>query len=235
MKATRILILSLVMLFAAPAMASTDHHGPKVIKVVKKKRTQRATAKQYRKTRVHPRHHRTRVVRRRVVRRRTRVVRPPHRTVIVQRPAMQRVVVSDSPRANRDIQFSLLQKHLTLSGVEIGFRFARGHLEAHFGTGVNLLDQMENNCRGFNCPSSPDFSWATGLRYMPMSGQFSPYLSVGLQGSYSDIEKTRAMVGGGVHWVTHGGFTASLGVEYAIAEEDPSRAVVPTVTLGYSF
>ena len=143
-----------------------------------------------------------------------------------------------SPRIARPVQVSFTLKHLELMGAEVGVRFLDGHLEAHVGTGMNLLPET-NVCSGFSpspiCNKEGVVMWDIGLRWYPMYGSFSPYVSAGAMGPLNVSEAPVALIGAGIHWAGHQGLTVNLGADFALGQDDPARMVVPTLTVGYAF
>lgn len=140
-----------------------------------------------------------------------------------------------SPRVERPIQVSFSQKHLMFSGGELGVRFLNGHLEAHLGLGVNLLpEETLTVCGAAGCTSEQRLMLEGGLRWYPLYGQFSPYVSLGMMGSPTG-DTPIGLAGAGIHWHSRFGLTINAGLEIAIGVDDPERIVLPTIGIGYAF
>ena len=43
------------------------------------------------------------------------------------------------------------------------------------------------------------------------------------------------LVGGGINLSTYHGFTASLGIDFAVGETNPDKMFVPNLQIGYAF
>ncbi len=140
-----------------------------------------------------------------------------------------------SPRVERPVQISFSQKHLLFSGAEVGFRFLNGHLEGHLGLGANLLpEDTLTLCSATGCTSEQRLMLEGGLRWYPMYGPFSPYVSLGMMGSPTD-DAPIGLAGAGIHWNSRFGLTINAGVDVVIGEIEPERRFLPTLTVGYAF
>ncbi len=230
-KFSPVFALMTALLFAGPAMAAPDHHAPsvgavKVAKTVKVAVSNPRYPRRVRRVR-RVRRNRRRVVRRRVVRR-----APPR--VVTTKTVIARPKLSLQPRAARPVRLSFTQKGVAMTGVELGVRLGN-HIELTAATGVTSSPVAVIGCAGPGCQTEPAPSWATSVRVYPVRSGLSPYVSAGLMGHAYDPASTVGLVGAGVNWSTHSGFTASLGVDYAIGETDSRKMVVPSLQIGYAF
>ena len=158
----------------------------------------------------------------------TAYARGPRRVRVRRAPAA-------SPRVAHPVQVSYSQKHLVFSGGELGFRFLSGHLEAHVGVGANLLaEKAITTCNAYRCESASRLMLEGGLRWYPLYGQFSPYVSLGIMGS-PDQEAPVGLAGAGIHWNSRFGLTLNAGMEVAIGAEEDAPTFLPTFTVGYAF
>lgn len=222
-----LIALIATLLLAGPALATPDHHKPRVIKVKLAK-----TPKVVVVTPTYPRRvrrvRRRRIVRRRVIRRAV----PPR--VVTTKTVIARPSLSLQPRAARPVRLSFTQKGVGMTGLELGVRIGN-YVELSVATGVTSTAVPVAGCVGPGCPTDVAASWATGVRVYPIRNGLAPYVSVGLVGHMNDPKSTLGLVGAGINWSTHSGFTASLGVEYAIGETDSRKMIVPSLQIGYAF
>ncbi len=241
---TRIIVVSLALLFAAPAFASTDgaedaaHHGPKrkrvkvvkTRKIVKTRRGRKVVVKK-----VHPR----RVRRRRVVR-----VRPPRR--VVRRTVVRRTPVvhttstvaaparSGAVRADNPLALTFAQKGVNFTGAELSLNIGP-YIAIEGGLGVSTTPIEVAGCRGPGCEKDVHPMWTAGIKGFLLPTNFAPYVHLGVMGSMMDAERTTGLVGAGVSYQSRGGFTAGLGIDYAMGKETAEEAIVPTLNVGFAF
>jgi hypothetical protein len=156
-------------------------------------------------------------------------------SALARRPSLRQRQVS--PRVQRPVQVSVLLKGGDLAGMEVGVRTIDGHVEFHLGAGSSLIDTVDPTCKQNNptCLAPPVANFNAGVRWYPLSREFSPYMSVGVMGSMNTTKAPVGLVGGGIHWQGRSGLTANLGLEYAVGETNPERMIIPTLTVGIAF